>query len=158
MSNTLFRKLIMNRINSPEQLNAYIRVARPSVWLLLGAIILLLVGVIVWGIAGTVTSAVDVVVLAVEDERPLCFVSAEDAAEIKAGMTVSFADTEASVISVSEAFYAEDMEKLSFLQVAGINAGDLYCVLEIEAGDLEPGIYKGEIVIERIRPITFVTQ
>lgn len=158
MSNALFRKSSMDRVNSPEQLNDYIRVARPGVWLLLGAIILLLVGVIVWGAAGTVTSAVDAVVLAEEDGAPLCFVSAEDAAEIKPGMTVSFADVEASVISVSEAFYAADTENAYLLQAAGIEAGERCCSLEIEAENLEPGIYQGEIIIEQIHPITFVTQ
>ena len=53
-NNTLFRKSSMDRLRSPEQLNEYIRVARPGVWLVLAAIILLLAGVVVWGVFGSV--------------------------------------------------------------------------------------------------------
>ena len=53
MSN-LFRQKSLERISSPEQLNSYIRVSTPSVWLLLTAIVILLVGGIVWGVFGEV--------------------------------------------------------------------------------------------------------
>ncbi len=45
----------MERINSPEQLNDYIRVTTPSVWLVLIAIIVLMIGILSWCIFGTVT-------------------------------------------------------------------------------------------------------
>ena len=37
-----------------EQLNDYIRVATPSVWLVLAALVLLLIGMLAWGALGTV--------------------------------------------------------------------------------------------------------
>ena len=46
----LFREKSLERIASPEQLNAYIRVSTPSVWLLLAAVVILLAGVCVWGV------------------------------------------------------------------------------------------------------------
>ena len=42
----------MDKISSPEQMNDYIRVANPSVWMILAAIIVLLIGVCVWGMYG----------------------------------------------------------------------------------------------------------
>ena len=51
---SIFRQKSLKRISSPEQLNDYIRVTRPSVWLVLAAVILLLAGIIVWSILGTV--------------------------------------------------------------------------------------------------------
>ena len=50
----LFRKKSMDRINSPEELNDYIRVTSPSVWLVLLACVVILVGALVWGSIGTV--------------------------------------------------------------------------------------------------------
>ena len=41
---SLFRQKSIDRVSSPEQLNDYIRVTTPSVWLALIAIILLLTG------------------------------------------------------------------------------------------------------------------
>ncbi len=45
----LYRKESLERIESPEQLNRPLRVTKPSVWLLLKAVVLLLVGLLVWG-------------------------------------------------------------------------------------------------------------
>ncbi len=50
----LFRKKSMERVSSPEQLNDYIRVTTPSVWLALAAVALLLVGMIAWSTFATV--------------------------------------------------------------------------------------------------------
>lgn len=49
MNDKIFRKSSIDRVNSPEQLNDYIRVANPSVWVILLAIAVLLVGVVIWG-------------------------------------------------------------------------------------------------------------
>ena len=45
----LYRKKSLEQIQSPEQLNDYLRVTNPSVWILLIAVILLLAGLLVWG-------------------------------------------------------------------------------------------------------------
>ena len=50
----LFRKKSLDHIESAEQLNDYIRVTSPSVWLVLLAIVLLLVGMLAWSVLGTV--------------------------------------------------------------------------------------------------------
>ena len=51
---SIFRQKSLDRVSSPEQLNDYIRVTTPSVWLVLAAIILLLVGMLAWSVFGTV--------------------------------------------------------------------------------------------------------
>ena len=58
---SLFREKNLQRISSPEQLNAYIRVSTPSVWMLLGAIVILLVGICVWGVFGRMDTKLSVV-------------------------------------------------------------------------------------------------
>ena len=54
MQNEIFRKKSLDKINSPEVLNDYIRAANPGVWLLLAAMIILLVGCCIWGVFGYV--------------------------------------------------------------------------------------------------------
>lgn len=52
---TIFREKSMERVSSPEQLDDYIRVTTPSVWLVLLALVILLVGILAWSVFGTVT-------------------------------------------------------------------------------------------------------
>lgn len=52
MEQSVFRKESLERVNSPEQLDEYIRVARPSVWLVVGALALLLLGFGIWHMFG----------------------------------------------------------------------------------------------------------
>ena len=46
---SVFREKSLDRIQSPEQLNDYLRVTNPTVWVLLAAVIVLLAGMLVWG-------------------------------------------------------------------------------------------------------------
>ncbi len=50
----IFRQKNLDRMSSPDQLNDYIRVTTPSVWLVLAALIILLIGMLCWSIFGTV--------------------------------------------------------------------------------------------------------
>ena len=44
MSDQIFRKKSLDRISSPEQLNDYLRVANPGIWMSLAAVIILISG------------------------------------------------------------------------------------------------------------------
>ena len=52
--NDIYREKSINKMNQPEDLNDYIRVTTPSVWIVLIAVILVLVAVLGWMIFGTV--------------------------------------------------------------------------------------------------------
>ena len=58
MGEQVFRKKALDRLSSPEQLNDYLRVTSPSVWGALGAIILLLVGGLIWSATTSIKSQV----------------------------------------------------------------------------------------------------
>ena len=53
---SIFREKSIDRVSSPEQLNDYIRVTTPTVWLVLLALVILLLGMLAWSIFGTVES------------------------------------------------------------------------------------------------------
>ena len=55
---SIFRQKSIDRVSSPEQLNDYIRVTTPGVWLVLLALVILLLGMLAWSVLGTV-EAVD---------------------------------------------------------------------------------------------------
>ena len=53
--NDIFRQKSIDKVSSPEKLDNYIKVTTPSVWITLAAILVLLIGAIVWGIFGELT-------------------------------------------------------------------------------------------------------
>ncbi|MGN1370464.1 MAG: hypothetical protein ACI4WX_16450 [Aristaeellaceae bacterium] len=61
MSESIFRQKSLDRISSPEEIDNYMRVTRPSLWLALGVIILLLAALILWSVTARIeaTTVVD---------------------------------------------------------------------------------------------------
>ena len=102
---SLFRKKSIDRIQSPEQLNDYLRVANPAVWVLLAAILLLLAGVTVWCsftyigsyAGGTAQVSNGVMTIRFEDEAV--------ATNVEPGMTVRAGEDTAAVKSVGQDRY-----------------------------------------------------
>ena len=137
MNEELFRKKSLEKIKSPENLDDYIQVSNPGVWLLLISVIVLLAGVCVWGSFGHVDSTVPTTVRA-DNGAVTCYAEEAVAASVQIGMTVKFGDYEAVVTEIRE------------LDMPGYR-----CVLKSEQA-IPDGVYAGEIVTERIRPLSFV--
>lgn len=54
MADSIFRKVSLDRLASPEQLDQAMQATTPGGWLALGALVLLLVAAVGWGVAGAV--------------------------------------------------------------------------------------------------------
>ena len=50
----IFREKSIKRVSSPEQLNDYIRVTSPSVWIVMIALVVLLLGMLAWSVLGRI--------------------------------------------------------------------------------------------------------
>ncbi len=50
MKQDIFRKKSLERIQSPEQIDDYVRVVTPGLWLMIAAITMLLIAGIMWGV------------------------------------------------------------------------------------------------------------
>ena len=58
MNNQVFRKVAIERLSSPEQLDNLVRVTSPRAWLALCGIGLLLAAVVYWGLFGTLSNKI----------------------------------------------------------------------------------------------------
>lgn len=158
MNTKLFRKSSIDRVNSPEQLNDYIRVANPGVWLVLAAIVALLVGVVIWGVFGTVETTVETGAV-VEGDSVICYVSEEDAARVETGMHATVDGIEGSVIAVADTPTRVD-EAFSdpLLYLTGFAEGDFcYAVkLALFRAGADDGVYAATITLDATHPISFV--
>lgn len=129
MNEQLFRKSSIARVSSPEQLNDYIRVTNPGVWLVLAAVVVLLIGACVWGIFGHLDTTVSVPVEVTSGEARLFL---EDGQQI---------DPSAPVVIGGREF-----------SLGPAVGGGAYSV----SVDLPDGEYQAQIVTESIAPISFV--
>ena len=96
MSEEIFRKKSLDKVKSPENLDDYIQVSNPGVWLLLISVIVLLAGACVWGIFGHLDSTAETSVH-VENGAVVCYVADKDISSIQEEMTVKFSGFEAVV-------------------------------------------------------------
>lgn len=155
MNNGIFREKSMQRVSSPEQLGDYIRVSNPSVWMALAAVIVLLVGVCVWGILGKLETTVSAPVT-VKDGQAVCYVRESDVASIKTGLTVRVNDAECAVTAVADSpvQITEDFDAYA-LYLGGFAVGDWVYAVTTDVS-LADGTYKAEIVTDSVSPISFV--
>ncbi|MDO4503446.1 MAG: hypothetical protein Q4D06_09795 [Coriobacteriia bacterium] len=147
-------------MRSPEQLDDYIRVSNPSVWLILAALVLLLVGLTVWACVGTVYERVPGA-LVVRDGQAICYVDQGRAADIAPGdpiRTVKKEKNAGIILSVSE----KPVSTLKLVQHVGDalikdTFKDSVWALELPATVALPeGNYDVEVITAEYRPISLL--
>lgn len=153
---SIFRQKSVERVSSPEQLDNYLKVTSPSVWLVLVGIIILLVGTIAWGAFGKLKTYA-VTGCYVEDGVGYCYLKEEEGLKINEGMEVEIPSEEVSF-------------KIIELQTQGINIPDSYSYLQhlvgVTANDyvyratgfcnLKNGYYPGKIATDSVSPLEFI--
>ena len=100
---TVYRKASMERIQSPEQLNDYLRVTNPSVWVILAAVVLILAGMLIWGSFAYIDSFVTCTAEVKDGVMTVTFEDEAPAKNVKAGMNVTVGDTASPIVSVGRA-------------------------------------------------------
>jgi len=100
MDQKLYREKSLERISSPEQLNDYLRVTSPSVWIILAAIVILLAGLLVWSSVATIESYVSGTGEVKDGVMTIRFEDQQFAKNVETGMTVSAGDTQTSISSI----------------------------------------------------------
>ncbi len=152
---TIFRKASLDRVSSPEQLSDYIKVSRPSVWLILAAVIVLLAGVCVWGVFGTLTTTSNAVTV-VQGSAATCYVSVVEAKSIIPGMEISVGDYTGNITSVAQApiEITNDFDAYA-LYLGGLKTGEWMVPVKVDIS-IPEGVYMAKITLETISPISFV--
>lgn len=133
MSEEIFRKKSLEKINSPENLHDYVRVSGLGMWLLLIGIAVLLVGALIWSTVAGIESSIGVQAF-VENGTATCFIADET---VETGMPLRIGDAEFAIDSVE----------------ADPASGRLICVC---AASLPDGTYDARIVTGSVKPISFV--
>lgn len=156
MGSMIFREKSLKKIASPEQMNDYIRVSSPSVWMVLTAVIVLLAGVCVWGMFGHLDTAVQTGGVCA-DGRLFVFVGETDYDKLKGDAVIAVDGLEYAVAEITNApIRVDDQIDPYVVHLAGFTAGDWVYRLYADVPGLADGVYAASVITERVRPLDFV--
>ena len=97
---SLFRRESVERIQSPEQLNDYLRISNPTIWVLLAAVIVLLAGMLIWSSVAYISSFAEGSATVENGAMTVRFYDEEQASRVESGMDIVVGDVSSPVKSV----------------------------------------------------------
>lgn len=137
MNESIFRKKSLDRISSPEEIDDYMRVTSPGIWIVLGAIILLLAGAVIWSITGRIQTTIEE-----SGQVSNGQVTAQIAKEDLGGLTVGSKVCSGKLMG----------------EVTAVTGGDGGYEVVASVPGLEDGMVTVTFVTESVAPITFLTK
>lgn len=146
------------RSASPEQLGSYIKVSRPSVWLLLCAIAVLLAAGTVWFFAGTIHETARGTAVAAPDGSVVAYLPLEDSAAVAAGNPATLEAGGTTAEAVVLEVCSEPVSRSRAQEDCGgqlpqsEQPNSWYAAVRLQA-DVAPGTYSAAIVTASHRPI-----
>ena len=161
VQSVLFNKAATEKLRSPDDLDKYVRVTNPSVWLVLAACIAMLIGLLAWGIFGAVTTSVATTGTCVGGQA-VCFLSADDTAKVKVGDIAIVGGQHMKVSSVSSIPLsrneAASVLKSDYLVSTLVQDEWAYQInFEGDTSSLSEGVPLAiSITTERVAPITLI--
>lgn len=157
-NSNLFRKESLDRISSPDKLDEYLRVTKPSTFFLLAAVIILLAALLIWSAFGTLPTVIQTTAIAKNGELTF-YCSTEKADELSVGQEVKLG----SYPSASLAYISD--HPLSDVEIRrGLDDYSAY-MLELEkfnyelkaySEDVPDGFIEVKIVTGTEKPISFL--
>ncbi|XME03583.1 hypothetical protein QYZ88_005235 [Lachnospiraceae bacterium C1.1] len=157
-NNTIFREKSIKRISSPEQLNDYIRLNNIGIWLVLGALVIILAGACIFGAVGHIDSTVPGVCIS-DGERVICYIKKDYSDKFTDEMYLKIGEREypAFLNSSKPIQIGEDFDSYAMFLADMKNGEWVYEVTVAEYHpDLREGIYEALIVTEKISPLSFI--
>lgn len=152
----LFRKKSMEKVTSPEQLNDYIKVTNPGVWMILAAVTILLVGVCVWGIFGHLDSQIQTAGVC-KNGVLTCYIKEADISDVDQTALISVNGNEYSIAEISAFPIQLDEETESYvMHIGNIDTNEWVFEIIADTQDLPDGSYEICVITERVSPMSFV--
>ena len=102
MDQKLYREKSLDRISSPEQLNDYLHVTNASVWVILAAVVILLIGMLIWSSVTTIESYTEGTGEVKGGVMTIRFDNQQFAKNVEKGMPVTAGDTKTVIQSIGQ--------------------------------------------------------
>ena len=163
MPRSIFNEKASNKLRNPDDLDKFVRVTNPSRWVVFAACAALIVGLLAWGVFGTVSTNVGTTGVVI-DGTPMCFLSTEDRAQIAQGDIATFGGRRMTVASVAAVPMskkeAHEVLKNDYLTSTLVKEDWAYQVIfDGDVADLTNNVpLNTNIATERIAPIELLLE
>lgn len=140
---------------SPEQLNDYIKVSNPAVWVILVAVFILFAGICIWGLYGRLDTKLASVAV-VKDGSMTCYIRDTDEGLIKTGMPIEVEESTQKIEDIENVPELAELQLDDYaLHLGEYSSGD-YLLAVHAATELADGTYKADIIVDHVAPMSFV--
>lgn len=156
-SNQLFRKKSLERIESPEKVNAFIRVLNPGIWIVIVAIVVAVIGILVWAFSGSINETVEVDFRSYGYGGEVLYVPEGQIEGIDYGIEI---DTDEQIGKVTgwdtEPSKAENVMDEYVMHLNNIKPNDY--VYQVRTNLMcSEGVHSAKIIVRQFKPIEFIT-
>ncbi len=149
---SLFREKSLEKIESPEKLNDYLRVTSPGVWIILTTVIILLVGVCIWAIFGRIDATTPAAIVTKEGDS-ICLVPASALEGVIANRTVTVDGEDKELNpSVLEPQVISETTDVYIILAGNFSVGDVVYPIELAEPLEKDGVLQGTLVTETLTP------
>lgn len=151
-----FRQESLDRAKSPEQLDDYIRVSNPGVWMVLGAVLMLLLAGFIWACCGRLVDTMPTA-LVVQGGHATCYVAEDEVGQVAVGDTVSADSAKGAVASVGTTPLSPDALAAQLDEYAAhkVNATSWMFPVDVTI-DLPDGVYDAHVATSEFAPISLI--
>ena len=153
---SLFREKNLERLESPEKLNDYLRVTSPGVWMVLGAVIVLLIGVCIWGVFGRIQATTQAVVIT-ESGESSCLVPQSALEGVLQYRTIEIDEEKRELVpDVLEPQVITESTNVYIMLAGGLRVGDIVYPIALAEPLGTDGFVTGNIVTEILSPLSLL--
>ena len=155
-SNQLFRKKSLEKVESPEKVNALVRVLNPGIWILIVALALAIIGILVWTFSGKISETIEVYYRSSGYAGEVIYISEDMISEIEYGQEIESDGQKGKVTGWDEEpSLAEDVMDDYLIHLNNFSLDSF--VYEVRTNLMSSeGIHPAKIVIKKFAPIEFI--
>ena len=132
---SVFRRKALDQIHSPEQMNDYLKVTNPGIWVILAAVVLLFIGLFAWATVGKLETTAKAQAV-IQDGTARVMLTETAVLPIASDMDVRIEGEDYGISTVEQDEFGRDVALVPV--------------------SLANGTYDAKVILETVFPISFL--
>ena len=132
---SVFRRKALDQIRSPEQMNDYLKVTNPGIWVILAAVVLLFIGLFAWATVGKLETTAKAQAV-IQDGTARVMLTETAVLPIASDMDVRIEGEDYGISTVEQDEFGRDVALVPV--------------------SLANGTYDAKVILETVPPISFL--